>query len=70
MKQERNKPCSCGSGKKYKKCHFLIEFQEQREREEAALKIWRERLADPNSKINKSTLPFVMMAMAMAGMNK
>lgn len=23
--QPRNAPCSCGSGKKYKKCHLLIE---------------------------------------------
>jgi predicted transposase YdaD len=25
----RNEPCSCGSGKKYKKCHYLIAHQEQ-----------------------------------------
>ena len=24
-KPERNEPCWCGSGKKYKKCHYLIE---------------------------------------------
>ena len=23
MKQERNKPCACGSGKKYKRCCYL-----------------------------------------------
>ena len=22
---ERNKPCHCGSGKKYKKCHILLD---------------------------------------------
>lgn len=27
-KQQRNAPCTCGSGKKYKKCHLLIEREE------------------------------------------
>ena len=27
-KQQRNAPCSCNSGKKYKKCHLLIEREE------------------------------------------
>ena len=27
-KQQRNAPCACGSGKKYKKCHLLIEREE------------------------------------------
>lgn len=27
-KQQRNAPCACGSGKKYKKCHLIIEREE------------------------------------------
>ena len=27
MTPPRNSPCPCGSGKKYKKCHLLIERQ-------------------------------------------
>lgn len=27
-KKQRNAPCQCGSGKKYKKCHLLIEREE------------------------------------------
>lgn len=26
----RNDPCYCGSGKKYKKCHMLVEEEAQR----------------------------------------
>lgn len=34
MKQGRNEPCWCGSGKKYKKCHYLItqSISEQKEK--------------------------------------
>jgi uncharacterized protein YecA (UPF0149 family) len=33
----RNKPCKCGSGKKYKKCHYIIEFleKEKQQKEQA-----------------------------------
>lgn len=30
MSQERNALCSCGSGKKYKKCHLLVEREDAR----------------------------------------
>lgn len=30
MKQERNAKCSCGSGKKYKKCCLLVERENAR----------------------------------------
>ena len=29
-KPARNEPCSCGSGKKYKKCHYLIDHEKER----------------------------------------
>lgn len=28
MFNKRNEPCFCGSGKKYKKCHLVIEYEE------------------------------------------
>lgn len=28
-KPERNEPCWCGSGKKYKKCHLAVDEKEQ-----------------------------------------
>lgn len=37
----RNKPCKCGSGKKYKKCHMLIEWENQdKVRKEQAKKLY------------------------------
>ena len=39
-KQQRNALCQCGSGKKYKKCHLLIEREEAVQAEIA----FRERL--------------------------
>ena len=30
MKTGRNDPCYCGSGKKYKKCHLLVEAEAER----------------------------------------
>ena len=29
MSQQRNEKCACGSGKKYKRCHYLIAYEEQ-----------------------------------------
>lgn len=32
VKIKRNDPCPCGSGKKYKKCHRVIEWEEEKEK--------------------------------------
>lgn len=34
----RNEPCPCGSGKKFKKCHGSVEYQERRAREVALMR--------------------------------
>jgi len=42
MKIERNSPCYCGSKKKYKKCHYLVEWEEkERQREEKGKRMMR-----------------------------
>ena len=33
MKQQRNAPCSCGSGKKFKKCCLLAKWEADRQAE-------------------------------------
>jgi uncharacterized protein YecA (UPF0149 family) len=43
----RNKPCYCGSKKKYKKCHYLIECSEK----EKKLKEKQDELADRMQKL-------------------
>jgi len=32
---KRNDRCPCGSGKKYKKCHYLIHWKEEKNAKEA-----------------------------------
>lgn len=31
MKPARNEPCPCGSGKKFKKCHYLTNHEAERQ---------------------------------------
>jgi len=38
MTQGRNEPCSCGSGKKYKKCCYLKEYNENKQLQERGAK--------------------------------
>ena len=54
-KQQRNAPCQCGSGKKYKKCHLLIE----REEAEQAEIVFRERLKQRSLEAEKRREEFV-----------
>lgn len=42
----RNDPCPCGSGKKYKKCHLLIEQAEDKIKNEALEKWFEEDLKE------------------------
>lgn len=47
MKIGRNSPCPCGSGKKYKKCHYLIKDTQEKKRveDQAELNLARLELA-------------------------
>lgn len=38
MKIGRNSPCACGSGKKFKKCHLLINEKAAKDKEASRLK--------------------------------
>jgi hypothetical protein len=52
MSQKRNNKCNCGSGKKYKKCCQIKEYEENKklkeERREEWLKEYRDRKANPD----------------------
>lgn len=42
-KPARNEPCFCGSGKKFKKCHLLLDHERARQEELAAAERRRQR---------------------------
>ena len=83
-KPQRNALCACGSGKKYKKCHLLIEREEaikaEREWEERrkarALEIQKQRENDADTRraqgLNQThgsrVNPWILSALAMAAM--
>lgn len=51
MSTRRNDPCPCGSGKKYKRCHLMIEEEarERAERERDAQ--WRNEKPNPAARL-------------------
>ena len=58
MKMQRNDPCWCGSGKKYKKCHMPIEEQMMLHKERGEIVPPRKLLKTPYQieKIKESVL--------------
>ncbi len=59
-KQERNKPCACGSGIKYKKCCFIKKMKEDRE----ALEVFYERIRKKREDRIKSGNPTISVTSA------
>lgn len=50
----RNAPCHCGSGKKYKKCHLLIEREEAEQAEIAFRERMRQRALEAEQRQKES----------------
>lgn len=56
----RNDPCSCGSGKKYKRCCYMEEWKGR----VAALAAWREEMRKPSD--GKALQTFLSLAAAVS----